>query len=57
MENKEYNHCHVCGAEAEVIKTRVKFYVRCAECGDQVRTGYYRTPKEARKAWNRRLLK
>lgn len=56
-QSKEYDTCHVCGGEAEVIKTRVKFYVRCSECGDRVRTGYYASPKEAKKAWKRRLIK
>lgn len=42
--------------DAEVVQTRRKYYVRCSECGDKIRTGYYIKEKEARKAWNRGLL-
>lgn len=54
---QELTFCKVCGADAEVIKTRKKFYVRCSECGDKVRTGYYLKEKEAVKAWNRGLVR
>ena len=52
-----YKVCPVCGAGVEIIKTRRKFYCRCSECGDKVRTGYYLKEKEAVKAWNRGMLK
>lgn len=55
--NERFVFCKICGAAAEVIKTRKKFYCRCSECGDKIRTGYYPKEKEAVKAWNRGLIK
>lgn len=51
------DYCPYCGCIPTVEKTRRKFYVECPECGPTVRTGYYLTPKEAVRAWNRRLFK
>jgi len=49
--------CPVCRAEGELIQTRKKYYVRCSECGDRVKTGYYVKFKEAIRAWKRGLIK
>ena len=47
--------CPYCGCDAVIEKGRRKFYVVCYECG--VKTGYYEAPKDAIKAWNRKMFK
>ena len=57
MSKHKYNiePCPYCGCDAVIEKGRRKFYVVCYECG--VKTGYYEAPKDAIKAWNRKIFK
>ena len=48
--------CPFCGSEADVYTTYERYdsyHVKCDRC--HARTGWYRTDKEAIKAWNRRV--
>ena len=48
--------CPFCGSEGDVYTTYERYdsyHVKCDRC--HARTGWYRTDKEAIKAWNRRV--
>lgn len=52
--DEEIKNCPSCGEESECRPTATgMFLVICHECG--MRTGLYRTRKEAIEAWNRRV--